>query len=96
MNTVEAGLAMLGYNGTDKVTGMEGVVTSVGFDLYGCVQGGVGPWHGQGRQAQGELLAGRQAHRSERCACDGAAEFHDHSGQEGKWCGRETNTFNLN
>jgi hypothetical protein len=28
----------LGYNCRDKVTGFEGVVDSVSFDLYGCVQ----------------------------------------------------------
>lgn len=29
---------LLGRKCVDKVTGMEGVVTSVSFDLYGCVQ----------------------------------------------------------
>ncbi len=29
---------MLGFKVIDKVTGFEGVVSSVGFDLYGCVQ----------------------------------------------------------
>lgn len=28
----------LGKRGRDKVTGAEGVITSVVFDLYGCVQ----------------------------------------------------------
>lgn len=31
-------LKMLGYKGKDKVTGQTGVITSVCFDLYGCVQ----------------------------------------------------------
>lgn len=30
--------ALLGHHMRDKVTGMIGVVTSVSFDLYGCVQ----------------------------------------------------------
>jgi len=28
----------LGLRAKDKVTGIEGVITHVGFDLYGCVQ----------------------------------------------------------
>jgi len=28
----------LGHEGKDKVTGIEGVIESVGFDLYGCIQ----------------------------------------------------------
>ena len=31
-------LKMLGLKGKDKVTGQTGVITSVCFDLYGCVQ----------------------------------------------------------
>lgn len=30
-------LALLGYRVKDKVTGVEGVIESVCFDLYGCV-----------------------------------------------------------
>lgn len=29
---------LLGRKATDKVTGFKGVITSVSFDLYGCVQ----------------------------------------------------------
>lgn len=29
---------LLGKKGTDTVTGFKGIVTSVGYDLYGCVQ----------------------------------------------------------
>ncbi len=36
-------LALLGLMVTDKVTGREGVVTSVCFDLYGCIQAAVDP-----------------------------------------------------
>ena len=31
-------LAYLGYRARDRVTGMEGVIVSVVFDLYGCIQ----------------------------------------------------------
>jgi len=31
-------IAMLGKPGTDAVSGFSGIVTSVSFDLYGCVQ----------------------------------------------------------
>lgn len=31
-------IALLGLRATDRVTGFSGVVTSVCFDLYGCVQ----------------------------------------------------------
>ena len=31
-------LDIMGYEVKDKVTGFEGVVTSVSFDLYGCIQ----------------------------------------------------------
>lgn len=36
-------LAFLGLRVEDKVTGLTGVVTSVGFDLYGCIQAVVNP-----------------------------------------------------
>ena len=35
---VKKHLSLLGKRVKDKVTGLEGVVTSVGFDLYGCIQ----------------------------------------------------------
>jgi hypothetical protein len=31
-------MKILGYRVTDAVTGFKGIVTSIGFDLYGCVQ----------------------------------------------------------
>lgn len=31
-------IQLLGRSGKDKVTGFSGVITSVGFDLYGCIQ----------------------------------------------------------
>jgi hypothetical protein len=35
---IEATIDLMGLKGKDKVTGFEGIVTSVSFDLYGCVQ----------------------------------------------------------
>lgn len=34
---IQKHLEMLGLRAKDKVTGFEGVVTSVCFDLYGCI-----------------------------------------------------------
>lgn len=34
---------LLGYKCQDKVTGFKGVITTIGFDLYGCVQAIVNP-----------------------------------------------------
>ncbi len=31
-------MKLLGMKATDKVTGFKGVVTSVSFDLFGCIQ----------------------------------------------------------
>lgn len=36
-------IGLLGLKVRDKVTGFEGVVTTVGFELYGCVQAIVHP-----------------------------------------------------
>jgi hypothetical protein len=36
-------LELLGYPVKDRVTGYTGVVTSISFDLYGCVQAIVNP-----------------------------------------------------
>lgn len=36
-------MALLGYRVRDYVTGFEGVVASITFDLYGCVQAIVNP-----------------------------------------------------
>ena len=40
-------MALLGHKVKDKVTGFVGVVTSVSFDLYGCVQCIVQPGAGK-------------------------------------------------
>ena len=36
-------LTLLGYRVRDKVTGLEGVVTCICFDLYGCIQATLNP-----------------------------------------------------
>lgn len=36
-------IELLGYRAKDKITGMEGVITSICFDLYGCVQAVLNP-----------------------------------------------------
>lgn len=36
-------MELLGYVVSDRVTGFKGVVTTVSFDLYGCVQAVVSP-----------------------------------------------------
>lgn len=35
---IKSAIDLLGLRATDKVTGFSGTVTSVGFDLFGCVQ----------------------------------------------------------
>lgn len=48
-------MEMLGLKVEDKVTGFKGVVTSVSFDLYGCVQTIVNPGVGEDKKP-GESL----------------------------------------
>lgn len=36
--TMESVVALLGHRGRDRITEVTGVITSVNFDLYGCVQ----------------------------------------------------------
>lgn len=43
MNRAEAHLDLLGKTVKDKVTGYTGVVVSVCFDLFGCIQAAVKP-----------------------------------------------------
>lgn len=40
---IQAHLSKLGLKVTDYVTGFTGVITSVSFDLYGCIQALVNP-----------------------------------------------------
>ncbi len=47
-------LDLLGMKVKDKVTGYKGVVVSIGFDLYGCIQAIVAPLAGDdGKQESG-------------------------------------------
>lgn len=48
-------LEILGHEATDVVTGFTGVISSISFDLYGCVQAVVVPK----MTAKGELGDGR-------------------------------------
>ena len=51
---IEATIGMLGRKAKDRVTGFEGVVTSVSFDLFGCVQAVLQPELGKdGEMAKG-------------------------------------------
>lgn len=43
MSNIQKHLSLLGFRVKDRVTGMSGVVTSISFDLYGCVQAIVHP-----------------------------------------------------
>ena len=38
MSPVQSHLSLLGFRALDIVSGFEGTVTSVSFELYGCVQ----------------------------------------------------------
>lgn len=40
---VQKHLELLGMQCKDRVTGLTGVITNIGFDLYGCVQAIVHP-----------------------------------------------------
>jgi hypothetical protein len=40
---IEEHLGLLGMRVEDRISGLAGVVTSVGFDLYGCIQATVHP-----------------------------------------------------
>jgi hypothetical protein len=42
-NVVQENLQKLGHKVTDRVTGFKGVITSMTFDLYGCIQAVVTP-----------------------------------------------------
>lgn len=44
-------MKMLGFKGKDRVTGFEGTVASISFDLYGCVQAALTPEVGKDGKA---------------------------------------------
>lgn len=46
MSKIKTHIGLLGKKVADKVTGQKGVVTSVSFDLYGCIQVVVNPGMG--------------------------------------------------
>ncbi len=43
MNLIRSHLSLLGHRVRDSVTRAEGIVTSISFDLFGCVQAIVNP-----------------------------------------------------
>jgi hypothetical protein len=46
---------LLGHRARDKITGYEGVISSICFDLYGCVQAAITP----AMNEKGELPVGQ-------------------------------------
>ena len=52
---VKKHLALLGLRVEDRVTGCTGVVTSIGFDLYGCIQAIVHPGMGNDQKMRESL-----------------------------------------
>ncbi len=40
---VDAHLDLLGKPGKDRITGLTGVISSISFDLYGCIQAALTP-----------------------------------------------------
>ena len=52
MVNLQKHLNLLGMRVKDRVTGFSGVVVSVGFDLYGCIQAIVHP----GQDKEGKLM----------------------------------------
>lgn len=47
MTQIQKHMGLLGLRVTDRITGFSGVVTSICFDLYGCVQGIINPGVGE-------------------------------------------------
>ena len=43
MDTYKRHIELLGYKAKDKITGFSGVIDSICFDLYGCVQASLKP-----------------------------------------------------
>lgn len=43
MDTYKKHIELLGYKAKDKVTGFAGVIDSMCFDLYGCIQASLKP-----------------------------------------------------
>jgi hypothetical protein len=49
---IEKHIKLLGFKVQDRVTGFKGVVTSVSFDLFGCIQAVVNPGLGKDGKTQ--------------------------------------------
>lgn len=43
METIKKHMNLLGMEVQDKVTGMKGIVGTISFDLYGCIQATITP-----------------------------------------------------
>jgi hypothetical protein len=61
MTDVNQHLKLLGCKATDRITGWSGAVTSISFDISGCVQAAVTPSAvtKEGKDRTGEELHGR-------------------------------------
>jgi len=50
---IEKHIDLLGYKAEDKVTGLKGVISTVSFDLFGCVQVIISPPAKEGGELPG-------------------------------------------
>ena len=62
-------MELLGFRAEDRVTGFKGVVTSVSFDLYGCIQVALNP----GMNKDGKLEDGHWFGHPKGCSFNGVA-----------------------
>lgn len=53
MSKVQKAIDLLGRKATDRVSGMSGVITTIGFDLYGCLQAAITPPAKEGKYESG-------------------------------------------
>jgi len=51
----QKGMELLGLKAKDKITGLSGVIESICYDLYGCVQACVRPEYVENRKAETPL-----------------------------------------
>ncbi len=56
MTISPSNLGLLGLEARDRITGFAGVITSISFDLYGCVQAVITP---NGLDKDGKIQDGR-------------------------------------